>query len=43
MKIVRGVPNPEFKNHGDKIVYNYPLVVTSKVPLENTKQIIKIL
>jgi hypothetical protein len=33
LKIGRGLPYPEFKNHGDKIVYNYPLVVVSRTPL----------
>jgi len=33
MKIVRGLPHPDFKNFGDKIIYNYPLIITSKVPL----------
>lgn len=43
LKFARGVPYPEFKNHGDKIIYNYPLVFTSRVPLESTKQIVKFL
>lgn len=43
MKIVKGVPHPDLKNFGDKIIYNYPLVFISKVPLDNTKQIIKVL
>ena len=30
VKIVAGIPHPEFKNKGDKVELNYPLVVLDK-------------
>jgi hypothetical protein len=43
MKITRGVPHPDFKNFGDKIVYNYPLILISKNKITHVKEIVKAL
>lgn len=40
VKIVRGIPHPDFKNVGDKVIYNYPLVLMSQKPIQEVREIV---
>lgn len=43
MKFTRGIPNELLINQGHKIVYNYPLIVVSALPIMQIKEIVKLL
>ncbi len=41
--MVAGIPHPEFKNKGDKVELNYPLVVLDKKGIKKIEQVVGIL
>ena len=43
IKVVAGIPHPDFKNKGDKVELNYPLVVLAKQGIKKIEQVVGIL
>lgn len=38
--MARGIPHPDCKNYGEKLVYDYPLVLVSEKPILSIESIV---